>query len=226
MRWTHKCCFQWHLIFFTDCSPKLEYLHWIYSEEKPKIKERQRGWVLHSRQVMVLKWDPRRSGARCVQELTRGKRALVFLKSRASISRSTNKQPFVKLGENKTVLWNKQWTLVLKWKRCGEHESFRAGGIKPFLSKSRAWRPQSNSTERSPKQSLTKSSVVCKFIEIQSLLPTGRWVRCDPSSQPTLTQAADIVVLKISLLFLLPARGRGRERGRGKRRMYRARECV
>lgn len=93
MRWTHKCCFQWHLIFFTDCSPKLEYLHWIYSEEKPKIKERQRGWVLHSRQVTVLKWDPRRSGARCVLELTRGKRALVFLESRASISRSTNKQP-------------------------------------------------------------------------------------------------------------------------------------
>lgn len=114
--------------------------------------------------------------------------------------------------------WNENWN--------GENENFRAGGIKPFVGKSRAQCPQSNSTERSPKQSLTESSVVCKFIEIQSPLPTGRWVRCDPSSQPTLTQAADIVVLKISLLFLLPARGRGRERGRGKRRAYRAREHV
>lgn len=126
--------------------------------------------------------------------------------------------PLFKLGENKTVLWSKQRTSVLKWKGYGEHESFRAGGIKPFPSKSRAQRPQSNSAESSPKQSLTQSSVVCKFIEIQSPLPIGRWVRCDPSSQPTLTQAADIVVLKISFLFLLPARGRGREGGRGKRR--------
>lgn len=168
------------------------------------------------------------SGARCVQELTRGKLSLLFPESkpRANISRSINKQHFVKLEEKQNCAMKQTTDTGIEMKGYGEHESFRAGGIKPFLSKSRARCPQSNSTERSPKQSLTESSVVCKFIEIQSPFPTGRWVRCDPSSQPTLTQAADIVVLKISLLFLLPARGRGRERGRGKRRAYRARECV
>lgn len=183
----------------------------------------------YSRQVTILnETQEGQEQGTSVQELTRGKLSLLFpeRKPRVNISRSINKQPFFKLGENKTVLWSKQWTLALKWKGYGEHESFRAGGIKPFLSKSRARCPQSNSTERSSKQSLTESSVVCKFIEIQSPLPTGRWVRCDPSSQPTLTQAADIVVLKISLLFLLPGRGRGRKRGRGKRRAFCARKCV
>lgn len=116
------------------------------------------------------KWDPRRSGARCVQELTRGKLSLLFPESkpRTNISRSINKQPLVKLEENKTVLWSKQWTLVLKWK---DMENMR---VLEQVASNPSWASQGLSVPRATQQRDPQSNL------LQSLLQYVNLLKCSP----------------------------------------------